>query len=220
MSTPAFNIGQLVESLLPIGIIFGLQALKLDYADPAVLLAFRAIFAVSVAIFLGLCFFLQTKIKAKKATLDAQRVTYEKPMGMSQKMAAMNEQAQLKASGQDVPAAKDTITVTETVFEYDLSQLKELAKSGLISYAMSAAIHAYGGYTQPIILTAILSLRRFTKSPLFSLHILNQDSVGELARPFKAEPSMLASLMPTPPAADAAPTGAAAAAPRVKKSNK
>jgi len=131
MSLP---IGQLVESLLPIGIIFGLNALKLDYSDPNVLLGFRLVFASSVVIYLVACYLVQSKISANKAALDDVKFTHEKPMGFAEKMAAQSEYAQAQASNPNAVKPKETISVTETAFEYDMGQLKELAKSGLISY--------------------------------------------------------------------------------------
>lgn len=83
---------------------------------------------------------------------------------------------------------------------------------------MSGAIHAYGGYTQPLLLTGILSLRRFTKSPLFAIHVLGKTAAGENQRPFKPEPSMMQQFMPQTDAA-AEPEPAAEAAPAVKNGN-
>lgn len=68
----AFDSKKMIMSFLPMIIIFGLQALKLDYQDPNVIFWFRVIYGVSIVIFLAICGLIYVTIQQNGKTLSAK----------------------------------------------------------------------------------------------------------------------------------------------------
>ncbi len=76
--------------------------------------------------------------------------------------------------------------VEETYFEYDMEQLKSMVQTGAISYAITLFLHIKWGYIPPLILQALLSVKKATEQPLFLIYVAGQsEAKKELQRPFK-----------------------------------
>ena len=80
----------------------------------------------------------------------------------------------------------------------------------MLALCITSGIHYKWGNAMPLALQSIMIPMNLMDEPLFRIHILGQDAVGKLQRPFKAPDSPFAALMgetPTtsPPAADPRP---------------
>lgn len=84
--------------------------------------------------------------------------------------------------------------VTTTVHAYDLQQLRALFKSQLMGVGMMAVMHLYFKYTNPLLIQSIIPLKGAFEGNLVKIHLLGQPAVGELKRPFKAAPGLMAGL--------------------------
>ncbi len=62
-------VGQILNSMLPMVIIFGLKYLNLDYEDKTTLLAIRSTFGIAVLTFAIMCFMIYNKIQSNRSTL-------------------------------------------------------------------------------------------------------------------------------------------------------
>jgi hypothetical protein len=76
--------------------------------------------------------------------------------------------------------------VTTTINEYDNTQVMALYKSQLMGVGMMAFMHIYLKYTNPLLIQSIIPLKGAFEGNLVKVHLLGQQAVGELKRPWKA----------------------------------
>jgi hypothetical protein len=69
----SMDMKKMIMNFFPMIIIFGLQALKLDYTDPQIIWMFRGIYACGLCSFLGVCALVYTRIQNNSAVAN-QRV--------------------------------------------------------------------------------------------------------------------------------------------------
>ncbi|MDI1489178.1 MAG: phosphate transporter (Pho88) [Ramalina farinacea] len=151
-------------------IILGMMQVskKIPFDDPQVLLGVRALYVVTNVIILGIYFYIQTKINAKK---DLTTLKYVEPPPMG---------------SQEEPKL-----VTTTVHSYDMSQLRGMYKSQLMGVAMMAFMHLYMKYTNPLLIQSIIPLKGAFEGNLSKIYLLGQPAVGDLKRPWKAAGGMM-----------------------------
>eukprot|EP00188_Purpureofilum_apyrenoidigerum_P000200 Plantae.Rhodophyta-Purpureofilum_apyrenoidigerum.ctg10791.p1 GENE.Plantae.Rhodophyta-Purpureofilum_apyrenoidigerum.ctg10791~~Plantae.Rhodophyta-Purpureofilum_apyrenoidigerum.ctg10791.p1 ORF type:complete len:221 (-),score=47.59 Plantae.Rhodophyta-Purpureofilum_apyrenoidigerum.ctg10791:102-764(-) len=83
----------------------------------------------------------------------------------------------------------------KTVMEYDLGLLNQARNSMLMNGLCLAFVHFKMGQVTPLVFTAAMGLMRFLDDPMFKIHVLNNEPVGPLERPFKAEKNPLLGLL-------------------------
>lgn len=81
---------------------------------------------------------------------------------------------------------------TQTVLEYDLSNVKKQLQQVLMSSLIVGFIHFQWGYVQPLFLSSATMPMQVYKNPLFKIFVLGEKGAIE-KRPFKEE-NPLASL--------------------------
>lgn len=79
----------------------------------------------------------------------------------------------------------DVDVVTTTVEGYDKKQVMSQLYQYAIGIGMISLMHFKWGYIRPLTLQAVLGLKALFELPLVKVHILGQQSVGALARPWK-----------------------------------
>lgn len=78
-------------------------------------------------------------------------------------------------------------SIQKSTKEYDLEQAALLQKQQLISLAIIAGLHLYGGYIQPLFLQIFLPWSNLLSHQLSRIHLFNK----KISRPFAA-PSLFA----------------------------
>lgn len=76
---------EMLESFLPMILIFGLQALKLDYTNPLILWGFRSAFLISFLANLFLIMKVKKAVESKEVELSKRTITYARPVTMSER---------------------------------------------------------------------------------------------------------------------------------------
>ncbi|KAJ8905731.1 hypothetical protein NDN08_002236 [Rhodosorus marinus] len=79
----------------------------------------------------------------------------------------------------------------KTVMEYDLGQLSTQRTQMLMNSLMVAFFHFKMGQVSPLVMTSVMGIMRFLDDPMFKIHVLGNEAVGALERPFKAESNPL-----------------------------
>jgi Phosphate transport (Pho88) len=75
--------------------------------------------------------------------------------------------------------------ITTTVQEYDTSQLKGAVKTAFMGIGMMGVMHLYFGYTQPLLVQSIMPIKNVVESNIAKIHLLRNEPVGDLKRPWK-----------------------------------
>ncbi|CAD6591235.1 MAG: hypothetical protein ASARMPREDX12_005040 [Alectoria sarmentosa] len=151
-------------------IILGMMQVskKIPFEDPQVLLGVRVLYVVSNLIILGIYFYMQMKINAKK---DLTTLKYVEPPAMG--------------------SAEEPKLITTTVHSYDLQQLKGMYKSQLMGVGMMGFMHLYMKYTNPLLIQSIIPLKGAFEGNLMKVHLFGQPAVGDLKRPWKSAGGMM-----------------------------
>lgn len=151
-------------------IILGMMQVskKIPFEDPQVLLGVRVLYVVSNLIILGIYFYMQMKINAKK---DLTTLKYVEPPAMG--------------------SAEEPKLITTTVHSYDLQQLKGMYKSQLMGVGMMGIMHLYMKYTNPLLIQSIIPLKGAFEGNLVKIHLFGQPAVGDLKRPWKSAGGMM-----------------------------
>ncbi|KNE60940.1 hypothetical protein AMAG_06702 [Allomyces macrogynus ATCC 38327] len=89
--------------------------------------------------------------------------------------------------------------VTATVYHYDLMQHEAMFKQHMMSMGLMGAVHAWGGFVQPLFLQVFLPWKLLWEHNLFQIYIRGKEATGELARPWPM-PSMFGTGSPDPAA--------------------
>lgn len=151
-------------------IILGMMQVskKIPFEDPQVLLGVRIFYVVSNLIIVGIYFYMQMKINAKK---DLTTLKYVEPPPMG--------------------SAEEPKLITTTVHSYDLQQLKGMYKSQLMGVGMMGFMHLYMKYTNPLLIQSIIPLKGAFEGNLMKIHLFGQPAIGELKRPWKSAGGMM-----------------------------
>ncbi|KAL9064755.1 MAG: hypothetical protein Q9161_008684 [Pseudevernia consocians] len=151
-------------------IILGMMQVskKIPFEDPQVLLGVRVLYVVSNLIILGIYFYMQMKINAKK---DLTTLKYVEPPPMG--------------------SAEEPKLITTTVHSYDLQQLKGMYKSQLMGIGMMGFMHLYMKYTNPLLIQSIIPLKGAFEGNLMKIHLFGQPAIGDLKRPWKSAGGMM-----------------------------
>lgn len=145
---------------------------KLDLEDPTILLYVRIFYGSCQAIALLVYAYARFKIGSKNDLTTIKYVEPANPM-----------------SGSSEPKA-----VVTTVKEYDLGQVDALVKSVFTSLAMMGFMHIYMGYTNPLVMQSVSSVKSAFEANIVKIHLFGVPAAGDLKRPFKAAPNMLSAL--------------------------
>ncbi|CAF9933401.1 hypothetical protein IMSHALPRED_009342 [Imshaugia aleurites] len=151
-------------------IILGMMQVskKIPFEDPQVLLGVRVLYVVSNLIIMGIYFYMQMKINAKK---DLTTLKYVEPPPMG--------------------SAEEPKLITTTVHSYDLQQLKGMYKSQLMGVGMMGFMHLYMKYTNPLLIQSIIPLKGAFEGNLIKIHLFGQPAIGDLKRPWKSAGGMM-----------------------------
>ncbi|GHJ85755.1 hypothetical protein NliqN6_2157 [Naganishia liquefaciens] len=84
--------------------------------------------------------------------------------------------------------------VTTTVKDYDLSETGKAMRGLFMGVAFMCFLHLYMGYTQPLFIQAIMTLKGVLESKPAMLHLWGKKAEGDLSRPFKTGGGLLESL--------------------------
>lgn len=84
--------------------------------------------------------------------------------------------------------------VVTTVKEYDLKQVNQQIRSVFTSLAMMGFMHLYMKYSNPLFMQSISSVKSALESNIVKIHLFGTPASGDLKRPFKAAPGLLAGL--------------------------
>lgn len=96
------------------------------------------------------------------------------------------DQTVLKYVDAAQPFSKDQPPlITTTVQEYDTNQLKSNVKAALMGVGMMGVMHLQFGYAQPLIVQSIMPIKNVFESKVAKVHLLGQEAVGDLKRPWK-----------------------------------
>ncbi|KAI9827386.1 MAG: hypothetical protein M1826_006311 [Phylliscum demangeonii] len=144
---------------------------KIPFSDPLVLLGVRTAYVLSNVAILSLYLYMQYQINKKR---DLTTLKYLEPAAMG--------------------SSEEPKLVTTTVQAYDTEQLRSLYKSQLLGVGMMAVMHLYFKYTNPLLIQSILPLKGALEGSLVKIHVFGRPAVGDLKRPFKTAPGLLAGL--------------------------
>ncbi|KAJ2779890.1 branched-chain-amino-acid transaminase bat2 [Coemansia javaensis] len=150
-------------SILQLVVIFGTMHIvkRAGLEAPEYVPMIRAAYAVATAAILALTFHLKSLIQKRN---DTTALEYDDP----------------------TPGSQNARIVT-TACKYDLGEVAKLQKSTLLTVAIVASMHKFGGYTQPLILQTLLPALNMYKNPLFQIHVLGRPATDSLKRPWIPE---------------------------------
>lgn len=146
---------------------------RLDLEDPDIIFYVRCAFATGTLLTLAVYLYVRFVIISKN---DLTTLKYIEP---ANKMAGETEDK----------------LVTSTVKDYDLAQVHSAIKGIFTSLAMTGFMHLYMKFTNPLVMQSISPLKGALESNIVKLHLFGHAAEGELKRPFKAAPGLLANFM-------------------------
>lgn len=138
---------------------------KLDFEDPATLFWVRVAFCTGNGIALAVYFYLQYAIKKKN---DLTTLKYVEPPNTM--------------AGETEPKL-----VVTTVKDYDLAQVQSTLKSLYTSLAMTAFMHLYMKFANPLVIQSVSPIKAIFENPEVKINLLNEPATGDLKRPFKKD---------------------------------
>ena len=150
------GFGQIIRSLIPLALIFGLRSLPLD--DVQLLLLGRSVFGVRVVIVIAICAFIYYRIISTASTEKVK--AHEKALGFGGQSELIPEM---------------------TVQEYDNAQLGDFIKKEGMQIALILFLHYQFGIVQPLILSSVMGLMPLLDNDLIKLYIRN----SPVSRPFE-----------------------------------
>ncbi|KAI0223659.1 phosphate transporter (Pho88), partial [Massospora cicadina] len=151
---------------LSFGLVLGLSQVArfMDAENPITLWSIRGGYAVTTAVFYLILLYCYREILQQG---DSKELTYvEKPSMLAE-----------DGSG--------PVTIITTHVEYDLDELKKVARNSVISVAVAIFLHLKFGYLQPIFIQSVLPLKNLMSNPIVRIHLLKHPADGVLRRPFK-----------------------------------
>ncbi|KAJ9108781.1 hypothetical protein QFC21_000101 [Naganishia friedmannii] len=156
-------------------LLFSLGAMqvakRLPLTDEDFIVKLRIGYVSAQVLSLAIYFFIMQKIKKKN---DLTTIKYVQPASpMSQEKGGL---------------------VTTTVKDYDLAETGKLMRGLFIGIAFMGFLHVYMGYTQPLFIQAIMTVKGVFESKPAMLHLFNKKAEGDLSRPFKTGGGLLESL--------------------------
>ncbi|CCE82461.1 Piso0_002188 [Millerozyma farinosa CBS 7064] len=143
---------------------------RLDMENPDVLLYIRIGYLACQAVAVAIYLITRLKITQKN---DLTTLKYVEPAN--------------PLSGE--AEAKPVVT---TVKEYDLKQVNQQIRSVFTSLAMMGFMHLYMKYSNPLFMQSISSVKSALESNIVKIHLFGTPASGDLKRPFKAAPGLLA----------------------------
>ena len=159
---------------------------KIPFEDPQVLLGVRILYVVSNLIILGIYFYVQQKINARKG----ERSGFDKPATYADHVS--QDMTTLKyVEPAPMGTGEEPKLVTTTIQEYDIRQVQALYKSQMMGVGMMAVMHLYFKYTNPLLIQSIIPLKGAFENNLVKVHLLGTPAVGDLKRPWKAAGGMM-----------------------------
>lgn len=144
---------------------------RLDLENPDVVFYVRVAFATGTLLTLAVYLYVRQVILSKN---DLTTIKYLQPAN--------------KMQGE----TEDKLVVI-TVKDYDLGQVNSAVKGIFTSLAMTGFMHLYMKFTNPLIMQSISPLKGALESNIVKIHLFGTPASGDLKRPFKAAPSLLAS---------------------------
>ncbi|GAN11200.1 inorganic phosphate transporter pho88 [Mucor ambiguus] len=157
ISNPMFNMGFLLVSMQ--------LAKKIDWEDPNVLNFARIGYYGAQVLVVAMAYGLITLIKKKN---DTTSLTYDAP----------------KKPGQAEGAPE---TITTTVRDYDVDQVKSFIQSTVTSILIISVMHWQFKFTQPLLMQSILPIKNLLTHKEALIHLWGDAPEGNLSRPFAAE---------------------------------
>ncbi|KAI8641507.1 inorganic phosphate transporter [Parasitella parasitica] len=157
ISNPVFNIGFLLVSMQ--------LAKKIDWEDPEVLNYARIGYYSAQVLVVAMAYGLIALIKKKN---DSTSLTYDAP----------------KKPGQSEGAPT---TITTTVKDYDVDQVKQFIQSTLTSIVIISVMHWQFKFTQPLLMQSILPVKNLLTHKEALIHLWGDAPEGNLVRPFVAD---------------------------------
>src|ERR1700761_1805431 len=77
-------------------------------------------------------------------------------------------------------SAEEPKSVTTTITEYDLQQLRSLVRAQLMGIAMMCFMHFYFKYTNPLVIQSVIPLKSAFEGNLIKIHVLGYAASGEM----------------------------------------
>ncbi|KAJ9115640.1 hypothetical protein QFC20_000967 [Naganishia adeliensis] len=156
-------------------LLFSLGAMqlakRLPLQDEDFIMKLRIGYVSAQVLSVAIYFFIMQKIKKKN---DLTTIKYVQPASpMSQEQGGL---------------------VTTTVKDYDLAETGKLMRGLLIGIAFMGFLHVYMGYTQPLFIQAIMTLKGVFESKPAMLYLWGKKAEGDLSRPFKTGGGLMDSL--------------------------
>lgn len=145
---------------------------RLDFENPDTVFYLRCAFITGTLLTLALYGYIRSVIISKN---DLNTLKYLEP---ANKMAGETEDK----------------LVTTTVKDYDLKQVHGAIKGMFTSLAMTGFMHLYMKFTNPLMMGSISPIKGALESNIVKIHLFGHAAIGDLKRPFKAAPSLLAGL--------------------------
>ncbi|KAI9475923.1 MAG: inorganic phosphate transporter Pho88 [Benjaminiella poitrasii] len=188
LTNPMFNMGFLLVSMQ--------LAKKIDWNDPDVLTYARVGYYSAQVLVVALAYGLITLIRKKN---DTTVLTYNAPQKPS--MTASTESSAPQ-------------TITTTVRDYDVDQVKQFIQSTFTSVIIISVMHFQFKFTQPLLMQSILPIKNLLTHKEALIHLWGDAPEGNLARPFVADNPLggLANLLGGGNSNDAAAANATTAA--------
>ena len=159
---------------------------KIPFEDPQVLIGVRVLYVVSNLIILGIYFYCQQKINARKGECNDSVEPATHADCVSQDMTTLKY-----VEPAPMGTGEEPKLVTTTIQEYDTRQVQALYKSQMMGVAMMAVMHLYFKYTNPLLIQSIIPLKGAFQNNLVKVHLLGTPAVGDLKRPWKAAGGMM-----------------------------
>ncbi|CAO3697614.1 unnamed protein product [Rhizopus microsporus] len=170
ITNPLFNVGFLLVSMQ--------LAKKVNWNDPDVLTMARIGYYSAQLLVVAMAYGLITLIRKKN---DTTVLTYTPPA----------------KPGFGAPAPSAPETVTTTIRDYDIDQVKQFIQSTLTSVLIISLMHWQFKFTQPLLMQSIMPIKNFLTHKEALIHLWGDKPEGSLARPFTVDNPLggLASLL-------------------------
>ncbi|CAG7849620.1 Inorganic phosphate transport protein PHO88 AltName: Full=Phosphate metabolism protein PHO88 [Serendipita indica DSM 11827] len=82
--------------------------------------------------------------------------------------------------------------VVTTNRDYDLEETSKLLRAVYMGVAMMGFMHFYMKFTQPLFIQGLMGIKNLLEAKPVALYIFNKPAEGDLKRPFKQPPGLLA----------------------------
>ncbi|KAF9362311.1 hypothetical protein BGX34_006427 [Mortierella sp. NVP85] len=137
---------------------------RLDLEDPHTKQMIVGIYVAAQAIVIGISFFIQSRIQAKKDTTELKYMDQPKPF-----------------------SGEEPKLIVTTNMKYDLEQNAQAQKQALIGLTLMVFLHFKFGVIRPLVVQSILPLKNALQSKWAQVHLFGKAAEGDLRRPWKAD---------------------------------